>query len=311
MDRSADAVIVGGGVIGTSIAFHLAQLGMRDVVLLERSHLAAGSTGRSVGMVETNYAIDVDVALAKRGFEELSHFREVTSETADFHQRSYLETVSAKRQERHLERVVEVGRRHGIHVRLLEPDEIPGVFPELRVDDVSRALLSEEAGFCDPHSVAAGYAAAARRLGVRIHTKTPAERVLVEGGQVGGVRTPDGEVKAPIVVNAAGPWCNEILAPLKLVLPIVRWQRQIFVTSPHPAIPNDRPMYIDLPGRFYFRQELDGGFVLGLVEDDPAKDSELANPETDWEFKTRAVEAASIAYPSSQKRPSRTRGPAS
>ncbi len=292
MEHPVEAVVIGGGVIGTSVAFHLAKLGLRDVVLLERSHLASGSTGRSVGMVETNYALDVNVALAKHGFEELSHFGDVTGGTADFHRRPYLETVAAKDQEDHLERAVAVGRRHGIRVDLVEPDEIAEVFPELRVDDVTRGLLSQDAGFCDPHSVAASYAAAAQRLGAEVRTKTPVERILVGLGQVHGVRTASGEIHAPVVVNATGPWCNDLLEPIGITLPVTRWHRQIFVTSPHPDIPNDRPMYIDLPGRFYFRQELSGGFVLGLVEDDPAQDSELANPETDWEFKTRAVEAA-------------------
>ncbi len=94
------------------------------------------------------------------------------------------------------------------------------------------------------------------------------------------------------MVNAAGPWANDLNQSLRIELPLFRWQRQIFVTTPHPKIPNDRPMYIDVSGRFYFRQELDGGFVLGLVEDDPATASDLANPETDWDFKTRAVAAA-------------------
>ena len=292
MERRAEAIVVGGGVIGTSVAFHLAKLGMDQVLLLEGSHLASGSTGRSVGIIETNYALDVNVALAKCGFDELSHFPEVTGGTAEFHPRPYLETVATRDQEGHLERAVAVGRRHGVRVRLLPPEEITEAFPELRTDDVSRGLLSQDAGFCDPHSVATSYAEAARRLGAEVRTKTPVDRILVEAGQVRGVHTSEDDVHAPVVVNATGPWCNDLLRPLGIVLPVARWQRQIFVTSPHPAIPNDRPMYIDLPGRFYFRQELDGGFVLGLVEDDPVHESELANPETDWDFKTRAVAAA-------------------
>jgi len=113
--------------------------------------------------------------------------------------------------------------------------------------------------------------------------------VLVERGEVAGVRTEHGEVRAPVVVNAAGPWCNDLNRPLGFEVPVSLWQRQIFVTTPHPEIPADRPLYIDLTGRFYFRQELDGGFVLGLVEDVAAKD--LANPETDWDFRTKAAEA--------------------
>jgi len=163
MEERADIVIVGGGVIGTSVAFHLAELGVTDVVLLERSHVASGSTGRSVGIVETSFATDVNVALATRGFEELRRFREVTGETADFHPRPYLETVGDPANVPHLEAVAATGRRHGLHMRVLDLAGVAGAFPELRVDDVAGGLLVEEAGFCDPHSVAAGYAS--RRSG--------------------------------------------------------------------------------------------------------------------------------------------------
>jgi len=287
--EKADVIIVGGGVIGTSIAFHLAKRGITDVVLLERSHLASGSTGKSVGIVEATYATDVNVALGKAGYEELSHFPEVTGETADFHPRQYLETVAEERHRGYLEKAQEIGRRHGLHQRILAPQEIHDFFPELRIDDVAAAMLNEEAGFCDPHSVANGYARAAQRRGVRIHLKMPVERILVDRGRVAGVRTADGVIHAPVVINAAGPWCNDLNRPLGFELPVRLWQRQIFVTTPHPEIPPDRPLYIDVTGRFYFRQELDGGFVLGLVEDVAAKD--LANPETDWDFRTKAAEA--------------------
>ncbi|HEY5606344.1 MAG TPA: FAD-binding oxidoreductase [Thermoplasmata archaeon] len=290
MAERAEAVIVGGGVIGTSVAFHLAKLGLTDVVVLERSHLAAGSTGRSVGIVETTYSTDVNVGLAKLGWEELRRFPDVTNHTADFHARPYLETVTSPRHRAHIEDAAEIGRRHGLHPKVIGPDEIHNVFPEMRVDDIVVGLLSEEAGFCDPHSVAKGYAEAAARHGVRIRTRTAAERILVERGEVVGVWTADGEIRTPVVVNAAGPWCNELNRPLGFELPVDIWQRQIFVTTPHPEIPPNRPMYVDVTGRFYFRQELDGGFVLGLVEDTAARD--LAEPQTDWAFKVKAVEAA-------------------
>jgi sarcosine oxidase subunit beta len=286
----AEVVIAGGGVIGTSIAFHLAKLGITDVLLLERAHLSAGSTGRSVGMVETVYSTDVNVAMAKKGYEELSRFPEVTGHTADFHARQYMETVKDPHHVHFLEESMAIGQRYGSHERLLSPDEIHAVFPEMRTEDVAAGILSEEGGFCDPHSVANGYAAAARDLGVRIRTTAPVDQVLAERGEVTGVRVRGETVRAPVVVNAAGPWCNELNRGLGFELPLNLWQRQIYVTTPHPQIPQDRPMYLDLSGRFYFRQELDGGFVLGLVEDTTARD--LANPETDWDFMLHAVEAA-------------------
>ncbi len=241
-------------------------------------------------MVETTYSTDLNVALAKVGYEELSRFREVTGHTADFHPRTYLETVHKEEHIPHLDEAQKMGRRHGLHQQILGPDDIRGVFPELRTDDLAAGLFAQEAGFCDPHSVATGYAEAAKRRGVEIRTKVAVDRVLTEGKKVVGVRAGDETVRAPVVVNAMGAWANDLNRGLGFELPLQRWQRQIFVTTPHPQIPPDRPMYLDVTGRFYFRQELDGGFILGLVEDHAAQ--ELANPETDWEFKTKAVEAA-------------------
>lgn len=290
MTRKAEAIIVGGGIIGTSIAFHLAQLGMEDVLLLERDTIASGSTGKSVGMVETVYSTDVNVAMARAGYEELRRFREITGHTADFQPRAYLETVRRQADRRYLEESRAVGTRMGLHQRILEPDGIAGVFPELHTEDVAAGLYSEEGGFCDPHSVATGYAEAAKRRGVTILTGVRADRVILEAKKVVGVQAGEETFRAPVVVNAAGPWANELNRTAGFQLPLDLWQRQIFVTTPHPKIPKDRPMYLDITGRFYFRQELDGGFVLGLVEDTDAKD--LANPETDWDFKIKAVEAA-------------------
>ncbi|MGQ0796489.1 MAG: NAD(P)/FAD-dependent oxidoreductase [Methanobacteriota archaeon] len=290
MGERAEVVIVGGGVIGTSIAFHLATLGVTDVLLLERANLASGSTGRSVGIVETAFGTEVNVALATRGYDELSRFQEVTGETADFHPRPYLETIGDSRRLDDLERVRRIAASNGVHARILEPGEIREVFPEMRVDDLEGGVLVREAGFVDPTSVAVGYANAARRLGVRVRANAPVDRILTHGREVVGVRSAGRDIACRFVVNAAGPWCNDLLRPLGLELPVQVWQRQIFVTTPHPEIPADRPIFVDVTGRFYFRQELDGGFVLGLVEDVAAK--ELANPETDWAFRTRAVEAA-------------------
>jgi sarcosine oxidase subunit beta len=290
MEERVEVVIAGGGVVGTSVAFHLAALGVTDVVLLERAHLASGSTGRSVGIVETAYGTSLNVGLAKQGFDELSRFPEVTGETADFHPRPYLETVCGPERRHHLDETRRLCESSGLHARILEPTDVREVFPEMHTADLAGGVLVREAGFVDPTSVANGYARAARRLGVRVRTETPVERVLVERGEVVAVRTREGTIPCDSVVNAAGPWCNDLNRPLGFEVPVSLWQRQIFVTSPHPDIPPDRPIYVDLTGRFYFRQELDGSFLLGLVEDVAAKD--LANPETDWDFEARAVEAA-------------------
>ncbi|HKZ99625.1 MAG TPA: FAD-binding oxidoreductase [Thermoplasmata archaeon] len=290
MADRAEVVIVGGGVIGTSVAFHLARLGVTDVLLLERAHIAAGSTGRSVGIVEASYAADVNVALAKRGVDELSRFHEVTGHSADFVPRAYVESVSNPAHGSHVEAVLGAGRRHGVRIDPIGPEDLHDLFPELRTDDLVAACVEPGAGFCDPQAVAHGYASAAQRLGARVRTNAPVGKILVDRGEVTGVSVGAETVRAPTVVNAAGPWCNDVNRSVGFELPVRLWQRQIFVTTPHPEIPADRPMYVDVSARFYFRQELAGGFVLGLVEDVAA--TELAAPETDWDFKAKAVAAA-------------------
>src|SRR4030067_735025 len=132
MAERADVVIIGGGVIGTSVAFHLAQLGMRDLLRLERSHLAAGSTGRSVGIVETTYGTDVNVAMAKIGYEELRRFPEVTGETADLHPRRQVGAADDPKHVWYLEKAREIGTRVGLHQRIVGPRGLLEVFPALR-----------------------------------------------------------------------------------------------------------------------------------------------------------------------------------
>ncbi len=135
--ETAEVAVVGGGIIGTSIAFHLAKRGLTDVILLERSHIASGSTGRSVGIVETIYPTEVNVPLAKFGLQELSRFDSITGRTADFHSQRYLETVRDSKHRALLESEAEIGRRHGFRLRLLEPDDLADIFPELRSTDVA------------------------------------------------------------------------------------------------------------------------------------------------------------------------------
>lgn len=283
-------VVIGGGVIGTSVAYYLCKRGGVEIDLVEQRSIASGATGRSVGIVSPIFHNEVNIRMAKLGYDEIRRFKDATGCDPDFHKRPYFETISSDAQLRTLKQGVHLQRMLGVESTLVEPEEVASIFPEMNVDDIVCGAFSPDAGFVDPHQLANAYASAAKDLGVRVLLGCCVTGLLQDGKRVNGVQTSSGTIQADAVVNAAGPWANEVNKFAGFSIPLDLWQRQIFVTTPHPSIPNGRPIYIDLSSRFYFRQELDGGFVLGLVEDLKAR--ELMNPETDWTFKTKTVEAA-------------------
>lgn len=285
-------------MIGASIAYHLTLRGA-TVTLLERNAIASGSTGRSVAICSPAYSNEVNVALAKVGFRAIRDFQRQVGFESGFVPRTQLMAVPRPFDVARLKEVEALHRHHDLPTEALGPDAVAEVFPELRTEDLAGALYLREGGFGDPHLVTQGLLRGAKDQGAQILTNTPVGAIEVAGGRVRGVRTPGSMIEAPLVVNAAGPWCNEVHALLGLSLPVRVWQRMIFVTSPHPSIPNDRPIFEDVVGRFYFRQELNGGFLLGLVEDRVPGDKD--DVDLDWGFLEACLTAAVHRVPALEK----------
>ncbi len=220
MGGRADILVVGGGVNGASIAYHLAARGLGDVLLLERNGIASGPTGRSTAIIREHYSQPLLVRMATHGRHAYMSFREEVGFTAGF-QRVGLLVAADPGDREALERNVALGQSLRVSTQLVDSDELEEIDP--RIEHGGLAWCWEpDAGVCDPYAAAAGYAAAARRLGAHVETG-----IFVEAVEPGRVRTESGEIEAGAIVVAAGPWSAALLAPLDYELPLVVARAQV------------------------------------------------------------------------------------
>jgi sarcosine oxidase subunit beta len=305
MRRTADVVIVGGGCMGTSVAFHLARRGVTDVVLLEREpQLGAGSTGRNAGGVRHQFSQEANIRLSIESIRFLERFEEEVGRPIDFHQDGYLFLLSSAPAVAAFRRGVELQRQLGVEVEWLEPDEAGRRAPGVSVDGVVAATFCARDGIADPAGVTLGFAWAARAAGVDIARETEVTGIRTRGGRVVGVDTTRGPVDAPVVVDAAGPWAGRVARLAGLDLPVEPLRRHIFLAQPEgggswddPAhrgrVPQSRVMVIDFETSFYLHRE--GGrllFGMGDAAEQPGFDASVR-----WDFLPEVIEVARRRLP--------------
>jgi sarcosine oxidase subunit beta len=297
MIDKAYVVIIGGGVIGTSIAYHLAKKGCRDVVLIERDLLASGSTSRSAGGIRQQFSTEANIRISMESVKAFERFSEEMEAEIDFRQFGYLFLATDDEDWEDFKANVALQRSLGLKVELLSPTEIEKLAPYLYLEDVIGGTFCETDGYADPYSVTMGYAKQARRMGVEIYLKTEALDIKVREGRVEGVVTSEGEIATLVVVNAAGPWAAEVGRMAGVEIPVQPYRRQIFVTAPFGELPERIPMIIDFAPSFYFRRE-GAGILMGMTD---KEEPPSFNINTDWEFLVKVVEQASYRSPILEK----------
>jgi sarcosine oxidase subunit beta len=280
-------VVIGGGVIGTSIAFHLAEGGVSDVVLLERDQLASGSTSRAAGGVRAQFSDPVNIAIALRSLDAFAAFEDRPGWAIDLHRVGYLFLLDRPEDvERFAENVAQQNEL-GVPSRMIGPDEASGLSPLAGMEGVLAASFCPLAGHASPEAVVQGYAAAARRLGVRILTGCAAAAVEMDGGEIRAVATTHGRVETTAVVCAAGVWSPSIGEMAGVALPVEPYVREVGFTAPVDGLPQPIPMTIDFTSGFYFHQE-GPGLLFGMA--DPEQRPGLDAPtDPDWLLKVMAV----------------------
>ncbi len=265
MRKTADCVIVGGGVIGCALSYYLARLGITDCVVLEAGHLASGGTGRCGGGIRQQWSTEENARLAiesVRTFENLS--LELGAET-EFLQGGYLVLAYTDEDVSLFERNVRLQRSLGLPVEVLSPEDIrKKIAPMLNTDGVRLATYCATDGSANPFLTTKAYADAARRLGTAIELHTPVTRVLADRGRVTGVETARGTVSAPIVVNAAGSHSVPLARTVGIELPITPYRREILVTEPLERFFD--PMIISFSYGIYFRQTSHGAVIGGFAD---------------------------------------------
>jgi len=281
--QTADVVIVGGGVMGVSTAYHLALKGCPDVLLLEReSFLGMEATGKCAGGIRYQFGTEINVRLSQFSLPMLDRFEEELGQPIDLHYCGYLFLLTNEKDLETFRQNVEMQRRLGVETQWLEPTEIAEMAPLLNLDDVLGGTFNAQDGLADPNGVVQGYASGARRLGAKLLTDVEVIDIHVEGKQVVGVITDQGEIATSTVVNAAGPWAGEVGGMAGVDIPILPVRRQIVVTSPMSGIPPDFPFIIDFAKSLYFHRE--GPGILTGMSNPNEKVSFDQSLDTDWEL---------------------------
>jgi sarcosine oxidase subunit beta len=263
MVEGADVIVVGAGVHGASLAFHLAARGAR-VTVVEREVVAAGATGRSSGFVRMHYDLESDARLAWASYP---YFREWTDRVGDgdcgFVRTGFVQLVPPGLADA-LRANVAMHRDIGILSRVIGPQEVARLMPGMVVDDVVAAAFEPDSGYADPTGTAAGFLAAARRMGARYLRGARAASVLVDGDRVAGVATDGERIAAPVVVDAAGAWAADLARTAGVELPVQSWRHQ----TGYFGLPEDRsagfPIVIDDANQCYFRPEGGELMLVGL-----------------------------------------------
>jgi len=287
MAERADALIVGGGVVGASIAYHLTLLGKRPVVF-EKGLLGSGNTGRSAGGIRAQFTTEVNIKLSLYSIAFFERFQEILGADAEFHQVGYLFLAVTPEHLRHFQERVRFQRRFGVDVSLLTADEVARGWPFLRRDDILGATYSKKDGYAGPYEVTIAFANAAKLHGAVFHEQVVVHEVLAERGAVKGLRTSIGDFVSDAVVVAAGPETPALVKPLGVGVPVVPYRRHLYMTETFPPIPDDIPFIIDSGTGLYFRKET-GGIMLGMVDKaDPPTD----NMNVDDGYLEKLVEAA-------------------
>jgi sarcosine oxidase subunit beta len=284
LDRSlpdrAEVVIIGGGVMGSSAAFHLAEAGVADVVLLEADELSCGSTSKSAGGVRLQFSDETNIALALRSMDAYERFGQRPGADIGLKQVGYLFLLTDPADVEMFEKHTALQNSMGVDSRMLTAAEAGELSTLANVDDVLAASFCGRDGHATPDAVVLGYATAARAMGVGIVTHCPVTGIDVSGGSITGVRTERGVIATSTVICVAGAWSPGIAAMVGVDLPVQPLARPIWYTEPMPNRPDRVPMTIDFTTGFYFHTE-GPGLLFGMADPDqrPGFDSPM---RPDW-----------------------------
>jgi sarcosine oxidase subunit beta len=268
LPRTASVVIVGGGVVGCSIAYHLARRGQRDVVVLERETVGSGTTSKAAGGIRLQFPTETEIRFSIESIRLFDRFADEFGVDIGYRRIGYLFLISTAADLEAFRGRMALQRRLGVEVREISPREAQAMVPALRVDDLVAAVWGPSDGMAGPAEVTNGFARRARELGARIVEGVEVTAIDLEGGRVGGVQTSQGAVAAPVVVNAAGPTAARIGRLAGVALEVHPRRRHIFFTEPFPEIPGPIPLTHDRASGLYFRKEMEQLLLSpGDVED--------------------------------------------
>ena len=259
---TADFVVLGAGVMGTSIAFHLAKRKAGKIVIIDKDYVGRGGSGRSSALIRMHYSFAPEVQLALISLRMFQQWQEIVGAPGDFRKTGFVRIVHPHEIER-LKSNVEMQRRLGAHVELIDKRQLRELEPDWMVDEVELAAYEPDSGYGDGPGVAGDFLKAARDLGVRYQSRTQARALLIEGNCIRGVATDQGNISSPTVIAAAGPWTRPLLARAGYYLPIECELHQVAILRNSPGMKGGGCACIDSVTATYFRSDANDKLLVG------------------------------------------------
>jgi sarcosine oxidase subunit beta len=264
MTETADVVVVGGGVVGCSAAYHLAEAGAGRVLLLERAdRVGTGSTGACAGGFRFQFSSRINVELSLASVPMIVGFTETHGLPLDVVQDGYLFLIRDEPALQRFTAAADMQRSLGVDARVLEPAQAADLAPGIAVEGLVGATFCPQDGIADPSGLTQGYATVARRAGAELRLGIEVTGISIQDGRVTGVRTPEGEISSATVVNAAGPWAGELARSAGVELPLESIPRIVLTTGSFPGVPERRTLIIDAATSFYLHREGEG-VLMGM-----------------------------------------------
>jgi sarcosine oxidase subunit beta len=278
-----DFIVIGGGVMGASTAYHLAARGFRNVLILEKDEFfGQGATGRCAGGVRYQFATEINVRLSMESLPMLDRFEDEIGQAIDYRKCGYLFILSTEKDAATFKNNVTMQNRLGVKTEWLTGDEVRRRLPILRLDNIIGGTFNPQDGLVDPNGVVMGYISAAQRLGVKAINNAPVIGITVKDEHVTGVRSPQNEYSAPVIIDASGPWAGVTSQLAGVQVPITPLRRQWLTTSPLPEIPVDFPFVLDFAQSLYFHRE--GPGLLTGMSNPNEKPGFDQNIDPNWEL---------------------------
>jgi sarcosine oxidase, subunit beta len=277
--QTADVVIIGGGIVGSSVAYHLSAAGCKNVLVIEReSAQGKGSTGKSMGGVRAQFSTTVNIQMSLYSIPFYASFEQQLGHPSGYRPQGYLFCATNEKQMAYLRANCQKQVAFGLRaVRLITADEIRGMFPQLRSDDIVGGSFCSSDGFVDPYSAMIGMMTWATDHGARLWKHTLVTGIVRDGQGVCGVETTKGRVNTRVAVNCAGAWAASVAQMAGVELPVEPLRRMLVPTEPFDRFPHTAPMIIDMSNGFHFRPE---GLGFLMAWNDP---DETPGFKTDFE----------------------------
>lgn len=292
MIKKADIVIIGGGVVGCSIAYNLAKLGAKNIILLEKNTLASGATGRCGAGIRQQFGTKMNCILARESIKIFENLSEELEYDIELNQGGYLILAYTEKEVNQFKKNVALEQSLNIKARFITVEEAKEIVPPLNTEDILASTFCPTDGHANPFKTNFAYAEAAERLGVKIYTFTEVKEIETENHKIVAVNTDKGKVLTPIVVNAAGGYSGIIGKMVGVDLPVYSQRHQILITEP--LDPLFRPMLMSFSRNFYCQQTPHGSIIMGFGDPNERKDGDIGSS---WQFAQKMAQKMTAVLP--------------